>query len=173
MDPWTHIDDLHWMILDHIRGEFGLGSIGDSDLDHLNRAWHRLAPWPDVVQGLTRLKRHYVITTLSNGNFSLLIDLAKHGGLPWDGIISADLFNHYKPDPETYQGTARLLNIAQDELMLVASHPNLRAARGLGTRTAYVKRPLEHGPAAPVPEYTPGEFDLVAEDFIDLARRSS
>jgi 2-haloacid dehalogenase len=170
--PWLSIDALHRMILDGLVAEFGLNGLPEHDLDHLNRVWHRLAPWPDAVPGLARLRRRYVVTTLSNGNFSLLTDMAKHAGLPWDCIVSAELFRHYKPDPETYLGTADLLGVTTAELMLVACHPDdLRAARATGCRTAYVARRLEHGPGSPPPHVKPGEFDLVAGDFVELADR--
>ncbi len=117
------------------------------DIDDLNRAWHRLDPWPDTVPGLTRLKEKFTITTLSNGNVSLLTNMAKRAGLPWDCVISAELFHHYKPDPQAYLGCADLLDVPPDELMLVAAHPSdLRAARDAGLMTAYVDRPLEFGP---------------------------
>jgi 2-haloacid dehalogenase len=168
--PWLSIDALHRRILDAIIDRHGLGRLDDSERDHLNRAWHRLPPWPDVVPGLTRLKPRFTLTTLSNGNFSLLTELAKHAGLPWDCIVSAELFGHYKPDPETYLGCARLLDLAPAELMLVAAHPSdLRAARGNGLATAYVRRPLEHGPGTVLPAFSEGEFDLVADDFEQLA----
>ena len=126
--PWTKIDDLHRMILDDLLRDAGITSVSDADVDHLNRAWHRLDPWPDSVAGLTRLKERFVITTLSNGNVSLLTNMAKRAGLPWDCVISAELFHHYKPDLEAYLGCADLLDVAPDELMLVAAHPgDLRA----------------------------------------------
>jgi 2-haloacid dehalogenase len=168
--PWMHIDALHRMILEQIIDRHGLGRLDEAERDHLNRAWHRLPPWPDVVPGLSRLKRRFTLTPLSNGNFSLLTDMAKHGGLPWDCIISAELFGHYKPDPETYLGCARLLDVAPAELMLVACHPSdLRAARTNGLRTAYVRRPFEHGPSTRPPAFEDDEFDLVAADFEQLA----
>lgn len=170
--PWMSIDALHRLILDSILDRFGLGALDEVERTRLNRAWHRLAPWADSVEGLTRLKRHFTITTLSNGNFSLLVDLARHGALPWDCVISAELFGHYKPDPETYLGTARLLDVAPAELMLVAAHPSdLRAAKRQGCRTAYVIRPLEFGAGHPLPDYSAGEFDFIADDFLDLARQ--
>ena len=168
--PWTRIDALHRSILDRIIETHGLASLTDAERDHLNRAWHRLPPWPDAVAGLARLKRRFTITPLSNGNFSLLTNLAKHGGLAWDCIVSAELFGHYKPDPQTYLGCARLLDVAPGELMMVACHPSdLRAARANGLMTAYVRRPLEHGPATELPAFDAGEFDLVANDFGALA----
>jgi 2-haloacid dehalogenase len=168
--PWTLIDGLHRMILDAIVDRHGLGGLSESQRDHLNRAWHRLPAWPDSVAGLTRLKQRFTITTLSNGNFSLLTEMAKNAGLPWDCIISAELFGHYKPDAEVYLGCARLLDIAPADLMLVACHPSdLRAARSNGLRTAYVRRPREDGAVARLPAFEDGEFDFVADDFGALA----
>ena len=167
---WAHIDTLHRAILEQILPGHPLDVLNEAQRVHLNRAWHRLPAWPDTVAGLTRLKRDFTITTLSNGNFSLLTEMAKHAALPWDCIISAELFGHYKPDPQTYLGCARLLDVAPGELMLVACHPSdLRAARSNGLLTAYVKRPLEHGLATPQPIVVDGEFDLVADDFEHLA----
>jgi 2-haloacid dehalogenase len=168
--PWTRIDDLHRMILDDLLREAGITDVSDADLDHLNRAWHRLDPWPDSVAGLTRLKSRFVITTLSNGNVSLLTNMAKRAGLPWDCVISAELFHHYKPDPEAYLGCADLLDVPPGELMLVAAHPgDLRAARDAGLMTAYVTRPLEYGPNQRAHRVTDGEFDFTARDFLNLA----
>ncbi|HYZ67486.1 MAG TPA: haloacid dehalogenase type II [Mycobacterium sp.] len=170
--PWTRIDDLHRMILEELLGAAGVTSICVEDVDELNRAWHRLDPWPDSVGGLTRLKEKFTITTLSNGNVSLLTNMAKRAGLPWDCVISAELFHHYKPDREAYLGCADLLGVAPDELMLVAAHPgDLRAARQAGLRTGYVARPLEHGPDRDAPSVEPDEFDVVAQDFTDLAKQ--
>ncbi len=170
--PWTTIDGLHRMILDGIVDRHGLGGLSPAERAELNLVWHRLPAWPDSVPGLARLKTRFTITTLSNGNFSLLTEMAKHAGLPWDCIVSAELFGHYKPDPECYLGCARLLDVAPDELMLVAAHPSdLRAARSNGLRTAYVRRPLERGAATVLPAVESGEFDLVADSFGQLADR--
>ncbi len=170
--PWMKIDALHRLIFDDLIVRLGIAGLDEADREHLNRVWHRLAPWPDTVEGLVRLKQRFIITTLSNGNFSLLTNMAKRAGLPWDCVVSAELFHHYKPDRETYLGTAALLDIAPHELMLVACHPDdLRAARAAGCRTGYVVRPLEMGAGTPLPEIEEGEFDVVANDFIDLADR--
>ena len=110
--PWTKIDTLHRMILDDLLDKSGITVLSEDDKQHWNRVWHRLTPWPDSVPGLTRLRQHYVLATLSNGNVALLTNMAKHGGLPWDCILSAELMRHYKPDPETYLGAADMLGPA-------------------------------------------------------------
>jgi 2-haloacid dehalogenase len=167
--PWTKIDDLHRGILVELLSDI---SVSDADIDQLNRAWHRLDPWPDSVAGLSRLKARFVITTLSNGNMSLLTNMAKHAGLPWDCVISAELFGHYKPDPEVYLGCAALLDLAPGELMLVAAHPgDLRAARAVGLKTAFVSRPLEYGTGRAPHAIEENEFDFVSRDFLELAER--
>jgi 2-haloacid dehalogenase len=168
--PWTKIDALHRTILDDLLAQARIGPLSGDDVEYLNRAWHRLDPWPDSVAGLTRLKQRFIITTLSNGNVSLLTNMAKRAGLPWDCVISAELFHHYKPDPRAYLGCAELLDISPGQLMLVAAHPeDLRAARRAGLMTAFVARPLEHGPDHPLPTYQDDEFDFTATDFLDLA----
>ena len=170
--PWTKIDDLHRMILDELVEEYGLTGMSEPELVHFNEAWHRLSPWPDTVSGLNKLKTKYVITTLSNGNVSLLTHMAKNGGLPWDAILSAELSGHYKPDPEAYLKAADLLSLKPEQVMMVAPHPgDLRAAARTGLKTAYVIRPLERGPGRPVNRNPDGEFDYTAEDFNDLAQQ--
>jgi 2-haloacid dehalogenase len=168
--PWLKIDALHRLILDELLDRAGIDSVPQTAVDQLNLVWHRLDPWPDSVQGLTRLKQRFIITTLSNGNVSLLTEMAKHAGLPWDCVISAELFRHYKPDREAYLGCAELLDVAPGQTMLVATHPSdLRSARDAGLMTAYVVRPLEHGEGRRLPKVEPGEFDYTADDFVDLA----
>ena len=147
---WTLIDDLHRMILDELLPHFGLGHLAEEERRHLNRVWHRLDAWPDAVAGLTRLKSRFTICTLSNGNLGLLAAMAKRAGLPWDCILSAEVFRAYKPDPATYLGVARVFDLRPDEVMLVAAHhDDLAAARGCGLRTAYIERPHEFGAGAP------------------------
>ncbi|GJM13113.1 MAG: haloacid dehalogenase [Pseudohongiella sp.] len=170
--PWTKIDDLHRMILDDLVEQYNLSGMSEAELVHFNEAWHRLSPWPDAVSGLNKLKSKYVITTLSNGNVSLLTHMAKNGGLPWDAILSAELSGHYKPDPEAYLKAADLLSLPPEQVMMVAAHPgDLRAAARTGLKTAYVIRPLERGPGREVNRNPDGEFDYTAEDFNDLARQ--
>jgi 2-haloacid dehalogenase len=168
--PWTTIDALHRMILDELLKEFGIADLSPTEVEHLNRAWHRLKPWRDSRSGLRRLKRKYVIATLSNGNVALLTNMAKSAGLPWDCILSAELFRHYKPDPDVYRGAASLLGLSAHEVMMVAAHKDdLFAAKGCGLRTAFVPRPLEHGPKARIDVAPEPAFDVNASDFTDLA----
>jgi 2-haloacid dehalogenase len=170
--PWTKIDDLHRMILDGLLPRFGLTGLSEDERHHLNRAWHRPRPWPDARTGLAKLRRRHVIATLSNGNVALLVNMAKHAGLPWDCILSAEVVRHYKPDPETYLGAADLLGVQPGELMLVAAHKDdLHAARACGLKTAYVTRPREHGPGAKPDLSRDPALDLHARDFLDLARQ--
>jgi 2-haloacid dehalogenase len=169
--PWTNIDGLHRRILDGLLAERGL-ALPEGERVALNRIWHRLSPWPDSVAGLVRLKRRYIVAALSNGNVALLVNMARHAGLPWDMVFSAELFGHYKPDPECYLGAARLLDLEPRQVLMVAAHPSdLRGAQAAGLRSALVKRPLERGPDGALEPWQPGEFDLVAEDFLDLARQ--
>lgn len=169
---WTRIDDLHRMILDHILPRFGLGALPENERRALNRVWHRLNAWPDSVEGLTRLKRRHTICTLSNGNIGLLTDMAKHAGLPWDCVLSAEVFRAYKPDPRTYLGVADVFDVAPAEVMLVAAHQDdLAAARQCGLLTAYIERPHEFGAARPKDVSPDPANTLHARDFIDLAEQ--
>lgn len=171
-EAWADIDTLHRQILDELVPRFGLQSLSEGELVHLNLAWHRLMPWPDSVGGLNRLRRRFPVSTLSNGNVSLLVDMARNAGLPWDCVLSGELIHKYKPDPEVYLMAARLLGCTPPQLMLVAAHPSdLQAAKACGLRTAYVHRALEFGAEAPPRPARPEGFDLVASDFLDLARQ--
>ena len=172
---WTNLDGLHRTILDDLLRRFGIEELAEEEIDHLNRAWHRLMPWPDAVAGLNRLRSRYVLATLSNGNMALLTNMAKNAGLPWDCILSAELSGHYKPDPEAYEMAARLLGLSPQQVMMVAAHASdLEAAARVGFRTAFVSRPLEFGPdgrAEIMPKaWTP---DVMAEDLLDLAAKLS
>jgi 2-haloacid dehalogenase len=168
--PWTSVAELHHRGLSALLPDFGL-RLSDAEVDQLAGVWRRLDPWPDVAEGLARLKTRYVIGPLSNGDFDMLVDLARHGGFAWDAIFAAELFGAYKPRPETYQGVARLLRLSPARVMLVASHTyDLRAAQSAGLGTAYVHRPLEYAPEHP-PEPPDPSFDLVVDDLLDLSER--
>ncbi len=168
--PWINLDRLHRFILDDLLTEFNITGLTDEEKNHWNLVWHRLTPWPDAVEGLTRLKKKFVVSTLSNGNVSLLVDMAKFAELPWDMVLSAELFHHYKPDREVYVGAADLLGCQPAEIMMVAAHPHdLKASRACGLRTAFVSRPLENGPGKEVAPATGESFDVTARDFLELA----
>ena len=168
---WTLVDDLHRSILDEILPRFGLAHLPEAERRHLNRVWHRLHAWPDSVEGLTRLKKRFTITTLSNGNIGLLTNMAKHAGLPWDCVLSAEVFKAYKPHPDTYLGVARVFDVPPEQVALVATHhDDLAAARACGLRTAYVERPLELGAARPKDGTPQPGNDLHATDLNDLAQ---
>jgi 2-haloacid dehalogenase len=171
---WTKLDDLHRMILCDLLKNFDIQGLEDREIDHLNRAWHRLEPWPDVREGLKSLKQDRMICTLSNGNISLLVNLAKFSELPWDCIFSSETFRHYKPDRETYLGACELLSLRPAEVMMVAAHQiDLDAAKACGLATAFVRRPAE--PASEVGEGRVRDrmFEIYADDFLDLAHQLS
>ena len=168
--PWLKIDDLHRLILDDLLVEFEFPAMTEAEIDHLNRVWHRLIPWPDTVRGLWQLKANFALATLSNGNVALLTNMAKNAGLPWDVVLSAELSGHYKPDPEVYIKAADLLGLPHEKVMMVAAHKgDLRAAGALGFKTAYVPRPLEYGPGRTIDTTPDPAFDVNATDFMDLA----
>ncbi len=170
--PWTRLDDLHRDNLRVVLDEFGLAGLNESEIEHLNRAWHRLDPWPDAVAGLSRLKRRFILATLSNGNVALLVNMARRAGLPWDAILGAEVARAYKPMPEAYLRTAELLGLPPDQCMMVAAHnADLQAARALGFRTAFVARPTEHGPKQTRDLHAEHAFDVIASNLLDLADR--
>ncbi len=168
--PWTKLDDLHRASLDRLSEEFGITGLSEEDRRHINRGWHRLSPWPDSVPGLTRLKQRFIIGPLSNGNVSLLTNMAKHAELPWDMVFGSDLFGHYKPDPETYLGVCRLLDLAPNQVMMAAAHNgDLAAARACGLLTAFFPRPAEYGPHQSRDFKADADWDVVASDIENMA----
>jgi len=170
--PYVTLDVLHRESLDALLASYGLGGMLESDRTRMVRAWRWLDPWPDTVAGLTRLKRKYVIGTLSNGGVGLLLDMAKYAGLPWDVVLSADLFQHYTPDPAVYLGAADLLARPASALMLLAAHNcDLAAARSHGYRTAFVARPTEYGPRQKKDFGPEDAWDCVASSLEELAEK--
>ena len=167
---WTRLDELHRLILDGILADFGLTDLSEAQKQHLNKAWHRLDPWSDVVAGLTRLKTRHTLCTLSNGNIGLLTNMAKRAGLPWDCILSAEVFRAYKPDPATYLGVAQTFDLAPAQVMLEAAHQDdLAAARVCGLQTAYIERPFEFGRANPKDVSPDPANTRHAKNFLALA----
>jgi 2-haloacid dehalogenase len=168
--PWMKVDRLHRLKLDELLVEYRISGLDEAEIAHFNRVWHRLSPWPDSVSGLARLKERFIISPLSNGDLALLTNMAKARKLPWDCILSSELFGAFKPDPRVYRGAADLLDLPPAALLMVAAHVgDLRAAQSVGLRTAFVPRPREWGPGGPVEPSPDPTFDLVAADFVDLA----
>jgi len=172
--PFTRLDVLHRENLEQVLREHGMEPerIEPAELDWLNRAWHRLDPWPDAIPGLLRLKARYFIAPLSNGNILLLANMAKRAGIPWDAILGAEPVRAYKPQPEAYARTAEILALAPAELAMVAAHNgDLAAARRVGLRTIFVPRPTEHGPGQTTDLRAESDWDIVAGSFEDVADR--
>jgi 2-haloacid dehalogenase len=168
--PWTILDALHRQSLERLVTSLGIDGLSTQDLDELTGAWHRLNPWPDVLEGMQRLATRYFLGPLSNANVALLVRLRKFAGLPWDVILGADLWQRYKPDPEAYQGGCRLLGLRPNEVMLVAAHNyDLHAARAQGLCTGFIPRPTEYGPRQ-TRDFEPEQpWTVVAADLQDLA----
>ena len=171
--PWLNIDALHRIILDDLLLRFGITGLTEEEIDHFNRVWHRLDAWPDAKDGLEQLRQHFIVTPLSNGNMALLTNMAKNADLRWDCILSAELANHYKPDPEVYLTAANLLGLAPEQVMMVAAHnSDLKAAQSVGFSTAFVYRTQEYG-LNQTTDLKPMPFvDVVAKDLTDLANQS-
>jgi 2-haloacid dehalogenase len=167
---WTRIDELHRLILNELLPQFGLTHLSEPERIHLNRVWHRLDAWPDSVAGLTRLKQRFTICSLSNGNLGLLTNMAKRAGLPWDCVLSAEVFRAYKPDPAAYLGLVQVFDLSPHQVMLCAAHhDDLAAARACGLSTAYIERPLEFG-ASQIKDVSPQPGHLLhAHDLMALA----
>ncbi|MFT4100604.1 MAG: haloacid dehalogenase type II [Burkholderiaceae bacterium] len=167
---WTRIDALHRMILDELIDRYRLTGLDEERRRELNKVWHRLDPWPDAVAGLSRLRERYIVCSLSNGNIGLLADMAKHARLPWDVILSAEVFRKYKPDPATYLGVADVFDVPPEQVMLAAAHhSDLAGARACGLATAYIERPLEFGAERPKDVSPRPDNTLHARDIEHLA----
>lgn len=170
---FTILDMLHRESLDKLIARYRIKGLAEADVEHMNRAWHRLDPWPDVVAGLTRLKKKLVIAPCSNGNIALMVNLAKRAGLPWDCILGAETARAYKPTPDAYLRSCAQLGLAPAQVCMVAAHNNdLKAAKAQSMKTAFVARPTEHGPGQTTDlKPDPACVDLPAADFSDLAAK--
>ncbi len=168
--PWTNVDDIYRAKLEELLAGYGIGGWTEAEKDRFNRAWHRLDGWPDAVPGLTRLKTRYVLSTLSNGSVACLVNMGKHAGLPWDCVLTAENFHHYKPDPEAYLGAIALLGFEPGQVMMVAAHNyDLARAASHGMRTAFFPRRSEYGPGQTTDLSAEGDWDIVTDDLEGLA----
>jgi 2-haloacid dehalogenase len=167
--PFARLDFLHRRNLERILPRFGIERLPEETMRELNLAWHRLPAWPEVPDALARLKRHFRLAPVSNGNISLMVDLARHNGLVWDAILGAEIAGDYKPKPRVYLAAAEALDLRPDECMMVAAHSyDLAAAAALGLRTGHIARPDENGPGKG--ERSPSvPVDIAAADLADLA----
>jgi 2-haloacid dehalogenase len=170
---WMTLDAIHHENLVELFHEQQIVGLTSSEIEELSRScWRSLDPWADSVEGLNRLKREFIIATLSNGNIALMVDLAKYAELPWDAVLGAEISRTFKNEPPTYLRSAEALGLRPDECMMVAAHSaDLLAARDCGFHTAYIKRPMEYGKDHQPEPFEEFGFDVVAEDLIDLARK--
>jgi len=172
--PWTNLDDLQRVILENLLRQYKIEGLTQKEKVYRAHVWRRLRPWPDSIEGLTRLKQKYIISPMSNGNVALMTGLAKFAGLPWDLILATDLVKHYKPDREMYMSAPFYLDLKPEEVMMCAAHTSdLRSARKCGLRTGFIYRPNEYGGgSAGVPDRAePGDFDAVSTSIVDLAQQ--
>jgi len=167
--PFCKLDVLHRRNLDRILPRFGIGGLAEETARDLNLAWHRLDAWPDVQSGLVRLKRSFMIAPVSNGNISLMVDLARRNGIPWDAILGAETAGDYKPKPRVYLSACEAFDLPPDACMMVAAHTSdLLAAAKCALRTAHIARPNERGPGKG--EAQPAaSVDVAASSLEDLA----
>lgn len=173
--PYVRLDVLHRENLDATLRQYHIdvSAISESELNEFNRAWHRLDPWPDVVEGLQRLKHKAIIATASNGNIAIMVNLARHAGICWDAILGAEVTGAYKPEPEAYTRMADILSLAPEQICMVAAHNyDMRAARENGLGTAFVPRPTEHGSGQTTDLAPDSDWNIIATDFVDLAAQA-
>lgn len=172
--PWTNFDRLHRISLDQVLRELGIEGFGSADRDELTLVWQRLPPWPDAKPGLARLSQRFTVSTLSNGNRAQQSGLIEFAKLPFQRLLSAEDFRHYKPDAEVYLGAASALGLKPRQVMMVAAHKyDLRAAQAAGMRAAFVQRSLEKGASGGADLLPDPAADLQATDFTDLAEQLS
>ncbi len=169
---YVRLDELHRENLDELLVDYQLEHLDEAQRDHINRTWHRLVPWKDTIPGLVRLQRQYLLTTLSNGNIALMANLAKNSGLPWDAILGAEVTRSYKPDPVTYTRSMDIMALEPAECLMVAAHNyDLKVARSLGMKTAFVARPTEYGDRQKGDFKADEEWDICCASMIELAQQ--
>ncbi|MEZ5823388.1 MAG: haloacid dehalogenase type II [Geminicoccaceae bacterium] len=170
---YVRLDVLHRENLLETLDEFAVTGLDEERIDHLNRVWHRLSPWPDVVEGLARLKKKYILAPCSNANIALMTRLARHGGMSFDTVLGAEPTRSYKPMRETYLGSADLLDLPPERCMMVAAHnDDLAAARACGLKTAFFPRPGEYGGSDVRNREASSDWTFIARDLVDLADRT-
>jgi 2-haloacid dehalogenase len=168
--PWVPLDVLHRELLLTVLTQYGIGDVPTALVDELTLAWHKLDPWPDVVEGLARLRTRFIVASLSNANIALVVDITRRSGMVFDCILGGETARAYKPMPHMYENAARVLNLRPDRCMMVAAHaPDLDAAAACGLRTAYIHRPTEYGADRENPRPEAGRFDVDVDGLGALA----
>lgn len=169
---YVKLDELHLENLMQLVPEYSLQSLSATQLNNINQVWHRLQPWPDCLPGLHRLKRQYTLATLSNGNVSLMVNMARNNGLPWDAILGSEPTRAYKPQAEVYLGSIDMLSLQPEECVMVAAHNyDLQAARELGLKTAYINRPYEYGDAQKTDFHATENWDYIGDSMTEIAEQ--
>jgi 2-haloacid dehalogenase len=172
--PYFKLDILHRSNLDIVLKRFGVTTLNEDELHDLNMAWHRLDAWPDVAAGLARLKRNYLLAPVSNGNISLMVDLARRNNFPWDAILGADIAKDFKPKPRVYLASSEAFDLPPQACMMVAAHSNdLAQAAALGLHTAHIARPNEHGPGGKGEAGPTVPVDFAVKTLEELAHQFS
>lgn len=167
---WRNLDTLHRESLITLISRHNITGLQEEEIDHLNKAWHRLDPWPDSVEGLDRLKKKFILNTMSNGNVSLLVNMARRASLPWDLVLGVEPVRAYKPLPQSYLGNAKLVSLEPQQILMVAAHnDDLAAARTLGFHTAFIRRPTEYGPRQTNDLKAESDWDIVTDSMIEVA----
>lgn len=170
--PDFNIDDVHRQVLDELADQYELGALPDGAREAIARRWHSLDAWPDFPPALERLRQHCIVVSFTILSVSLIIDTARRNRLHWDAVISCEMLGVYKPRPEAYRRAAQLLQLDPEEIMMVACHNfDLDAARAVGYRTCFVRRPDEWGPAGPPDPIPNPAADLIVAGFAELATR--
>jgi 2-haloacid dehalogenase len=168
--PYRRLDDLHRDSLRVVLQEYGVALDSEEELEHLNKVWHRLHPWPDSVPGLTRLKKKFILATMSNGNTSLMVNMAKFAGLPWDTILGSEPAQNFKPKSVVYLTGADWLGLDPAQVLMTAAHNHdLAAARKLGFKTAFILRPTEYGPNQHKDNEAESDWDYITNSMEELA----
>ena len=167
---YVKLDQLHRENLQQLLVAYGLDALDLEKLDHVNRVWHRLQPWADTLPGMQRLKKKHILASLSNGNVALMVNMAKHSGIPWDMILGSETAQGYKPQDKVYLHSAQMLGLDPGQCMMVAAHnDDLAAARALGFKTAYINRPYEYGDYQTTDLQAEQSWDIIGEYMTDVA----
>lgn len=169
---YVRLDELHRENLEHLLVNYQLDKLDNTELDYVNRVWHRLKPWPDVLPAMLELRKHYILASLSNANVALMVNMAKHSDIPFDMILGSEVAQGYKPQSKVYKQAAQMLDLEPEQCMMVAAHnDDLNKARSLGFRTAYINRPYEYGEGQVDDLNAEQDWDIVGDSMADVARQ--